>query len=136
MNTTSFLLSQLRSTLAATANSTSAAFTSIKTSLGFVVGAKTGRDDNNRSNDSAASSSAPSNVDYSREVEALKHEQYPSLQPWRGLDRRIKNYGYTLPISSNYTAPRHPIVLCHGKAHLFVSFERFPLLLFWWQAGQ
>ncbi|KAG0336048.1 hypothetical protein BG004_008218, partial [Podila humilis] len=44
----------------------------------------------------------------------LQHEQYPSLQPWRGLDRRIKNFGLSMPVSANYTAPRHPIVLCHG----------------------
>ncbi|GJJ77744.1 triacylglycerol lipase [Entomortierella parvispora] len=121
VNTTSFLLSHLRSTLSATANSTSAAFTSIKTSLGL-VGAKSGLEKNKGSSastssaSSSLSSSSPSssNVSYSREVEMPKHEQYPSLQPWRGLDRRIKNYGYTMPISPNYTAPRHPIVLCHG----------------------
>ncbi|KAF8946537.1 hypothetical protein BGZ47_000267 [Haplosporangium gracile] len=44
----------------------------------------------------------------------LAHEQYPSLQPWKNLDRRIKNFGLTMPVSANYIAPRHPIVLCHG----------------------
>lgn len=45
----------------------------------------------------------------------LTHEQYPSLQPWKNLDRRIKNFGLSMPVSTSYIAPRHPIVLCHGE---------------------
>lgn len=44
----------------------------------------------------------------------LTHEQYPSLQPWKNFDRRIKNFGLSMPVSTSYIAPRHPIVLCHG----------------------
>ncbi|KAG9323013.1 hypothetical protein KVV02_008081 [Mortierella alpina] len=61
---------------------------------------------------------AKSSAAYSQEVDVGRgpflHEQYPSLQPWKNLDRRIKNFGLSMPLSANYTAPRHPIVLCHG----------------------
>ncbi|KAG0265527.1 hypothetical protein BG011_004555 [Mortierella polycephala] len=44
----------------------------------------------------------------------MQHQPYPSLQPWKNLDNRIKNFGLMMPASANYAAPRHPIVLCHG----------------------
>ncbi|KAF9996720.1 hypothetical protein BGZ80_000254 [Entomortierella chlamydospora] len=99
MSATSFLASQIRSTIAATVHSTNTLVTSLKSSLGYL-----GKD---------SSTSEPENQSALSSV-PLRHEQYPSLQPWKGLDRRLKNYGYTMPVSSNYIAPRYPIVLCHG----------------------
>ena len=121
LNTTSFLVSHIRTSISATVHSTNSLYTSFKSSLGLVNAASTTtsqnspRDKDGISSSSSASSAAPW---YDQEMEEnqtpLGHEQYPSLQPWRGLSRRIKNYGYTAPVASTYTAPRYPIVLCHG----------------------
>ncbi|KAG0339819.1 hypothetical protein BG000_001286 [Podila horticola] len=119
MNTTSFLISQLRSTVSATVNSTNHLLTTIKKSLSLV------QESNEHSvkhrNINQASSTDLGYTNDTRlhngdvtQATPLQHEQYPSLQPWRGLDRRIKNFGLSMPVSANYTAPRHPIVLCHG----------------------
>ncbi|KAG0212342.1 hypothetical protein BGX28_006486 [Mortierella sp. GBA30] len=109
MNTTSFLLSHIRASIATTVQSSNNLYKSIKSSLGLVT---------TSSKDSLQHNNDPSKVSYSQELERSqtppRHEQYPSLQPWRGLDRRIKNYGYSIPVTSNYAAPRNPIVLCHG----------------------
>ncbi|KAF9549459.1 hypothetical protein EC957_003848 [Mortierella hygrophila] len=112
-NTTTFLASQIRNSLSATAQSTNAIYVSLKSTLGVAT-------------------SSSSSTDHSQEVSDVdqhqhgqqqsqgqsRHAQYPSLQPpWRGLlENRIKqNYEYAMPVvSSCYSAPRHPIVLCHG----------------------
>ncbi|KAF9296451.1 hypothetical protein BGZ74_010327 [Mortierella antarctica] len=122
MNTTSFLISQLRSTVSATVNSTNHLLTTIKKSLSLV------QESNEHSvkhkhlhNQASSTDLGYSNTNDTHlhngdvtQATPLQHEQYPSLQPWRGLDRRIKNFGLSMPVSANYTAPRHPIVLCHG----------------------
>ncbi|KAF9948914.1 hypothetical protein BGZ72_009215 [Mortierella alpina] len=138
INTTSFLASQLRSTLAATVNSTTSLVSSIKSSLPWAASTESSRQQLNREQQQQQQqqqqqlqqrdllqrhgdhddTSAESSVAYSQEVDVGRgpflHEQYPSLQPWKNLDRRIKNFGLSMPLSANYTAPRHPIVLCHG----------------------
>ncbi|KAF8934239.1 Alpha/Beta hydrolase protein [Dissophora ornata] len=118
MSTTSFLASQVRSSIAATVHSTNALVTSIKSSLGLVSKEAPSPSGNTKDGQGSSSSTSSSSVYYSQEVERnqvpLHHEQYPSLQPWRGLDRKIKNYGYSMPVVSSYTAPRNPVVLCHG----------------------
>ncbi|KAF9979724.1 hypothetical protein BGZ65_006100 [Modicella reniformis] len=113
MSTTSFLASQLRSSISAAVHSTSALVTSIRTSLGLVAKDST-------SSPSSSASRTSSSSAYNREVEEnqipLQHEQYPLLQPWRGFHRRIKSYAHStvIPVASSYNAPRQPIVLCHG----------------------
>ncbi|KAF9966660.1 hypothetical protein BGZ70_001647 [Mortierella alpina] len=110
MNPTTFLISHIRASVSATLHSSNKLYTSIKSSLGLVA---------NSSHDSSPHNDKRSSLWHShaldeRTLAPLRHEQYPSLQPWRGLDRRIKNYGYTMPVTSSYAAPRNPIVLCHG----------------------
>ncbi|KAF9950086.1 hypothetical protein BGZ72_008179 [Mortierella alpina] len=102
-------MSQIRASISATVHSSNKLYTSIKSSLGLAA---------NSSHDSLPHNDDLSSPWYNHELERtqspLRHEQYPSLQPWRGLDRRLKNYGYTVPVTSSYSAPRNPIVLCHG----------------------
>ncbi|KAG0259092.1 hypothetical protein BG011_002829 [Mortierella polycephala] len=121
LNTTSFLVSHIRTSISATVHSTNSLYTSLKSSLGLVNAASTTTSQNSPRHKDEISSSSPASSAvpwYDQEIEGnqipLGHEQYPSLQPWRGLNRRIKNYGYTAPVASTYTAPRYPIVLCHG----------------------
>lgn len=132
MNTTSFLISQLRSTVSATVNSTNHLLTTIKKSLSLV------QESNEHSvkhkhlhNQASSTDLGYSNTNDTHlhngdvtQATPLQHEQYPSLQPWRGLDRRIKNFGLSMPVSANYTAPRHPIVLCHGMVVVSRSFKK------------
>ncbi|KAF9277384.1 hypothetical protein BGZ68_009331 [Mortierella alpina] len=111
-------MSHIRASLSATVNSSNKLYTLIKSSLGLVADA---------SHDSSPHEDELS-LWHSHELERtqapLRHEQYPSLQPWRGLDRRIKSYGYTMPVTSSYAAPRHPIVLCHGKFVGLFGFDK------------
>ncbi|KAK3806398.1 MAG: Alpha/Beta hydrolase protein [Benniella sp.] len=110
MSTTSFLASQVRSSLSATVHTASTLVTSIKSSLGLVQ-------------DPSSFASKSSSVHRQEVVEEVEghnspsqHDQYPLLQPWKGFQRRIKSYAHstTLPVTSCYSAPRYPIVLCHG----------------------
>lgn len=115
VNTTTFLASQVRNSLSATVQSTNAIYISLKSTLGLATSSSSSTDH----------SQVLSDVDQhqhgqqQRSQSQSRHAQYPSLQsPWRGLlENRIKqNYEYTMPVvSSCYSAPRHPIVLCHGK---------------------
>ncbi|KAF9937791.1 hypothetical protein BGZ67_000887 [Mortierella alpina] len=103
-------MSHIRASISATAHSSNKLYASIKSSLGLVA---------NSSHESSPHNDDLSSLWHSHELDErtqtpLRHEQYPSLQPWRGLDRRIKNYGYTMPVTSSYAAPRNPVVLCHG----------------------
>ncbi|KAH7047020.1 Alpha/Beta hydrolase protein [Linnemannia elongata] len=114
VNTTTFLASQVRNSLSATVQSTNAIYISLKSTLGLATSSSSSNDH----------SQVLSDVDQhqhgqqQRSQSQSRHAQYPSLQsPWRGLlENRIKqNYEYTMPVvSSCYSAPRHPIVLCHG----------------------
>ncbi|KAF9141937.1 hypothetical protein BGX30_003746 [Mortierella sp. GBA39] len=113
VNTTTFLASQIRNSLSATAQSTNAIYVSLKSTLGLATSSSSSTD----------LSQEVSDVDQhqhgqQRSQSQSRHAQYPSLQsPWRGLlENRIKqNYEYAMPVvSSCYSAPRHPIVLCHG----------------------
>jgi len=111
MSTTSFLASQVRSSLSATVHTASTLVTSIKSSLGLVQ---------HPSSFASKSSSVHSQVVEEEEGHSpSQHDQYPLLQPWKGFQRRIKSYAHstTLPVTSCYSAPRYPIVLCHGKYH-------------------
>ncbi|KAG0319158.1 hypothetical protein BGZ99_005268 [Dissophora globulifera] len=138
MSTSSFIASQIRSSIAATLHSTNALVVSLKSSLGLAAkessssssysSNSSGDSNNNNADTNNNSSGSDANVKsgsdlspsvfYSQEVERSQvprsHEQYPSLQPWRDLDRRIRNHAYTMPVASDYTPPRHAVVLCHG----------------------
>ncbi|KAF9427488.1 hypothetical protein BGZ76_002324 [Entomortierella beljakovae] len=108
MSTTSFLASHVRASIAATVHSTNAFVASIKSSLGLHS-----KDSSSSSNSETQSSS--SSIFYSREVDGIDTPSSRGQYSWdRSLDRRLKEYGYTAPVVSNYFAPRQPIVLCHG----------------------
>ncbi|KAF9128638.1 hypothetical protein BG015_004310 [Linnemannia schmuckeri] len=122
VNTTTFLASQIRNSLSAAAQSTNTFYVSLKSTLGLVT----------FSSSPTSQSRSAQYTDHSQEVDSehgheqewpqsqsqSRHAQYPSLQsPWKGLlENRLKqSYEYAMPVvSSCYSAPRHPIVLCHG----------------------
>jgi hypothetical protein len=121
VNTTTFLASQVRNSLSATAQSTNALYLSLKSSLGLTAASTTQQ---HQYTDQHHHSQEVEQLQQRLQSQSRPHAQYPSLQsPWRGLltqtttDSRIKqNYEYAMPVvSSCYSAPRHPIVLCHGK---------------------
>jgi len=127
LSTTSFIASQIRSSVAAALHSTNALAVSLKSSIGLAAKEASSTSHNNRSSNSSSNNksgnvrshdSSSSSVSFSQEIDSSHiprpHEQYPSLQPWRGFDLRIRNPGYAMPIASDYTAPRNTIVLCHG----------------------
>ncbi|KAG0240999.1 hypothetical protein BGW41_006451 [Actinomortierella wolfii] len=105
LNATTLISSHIRASISATVNATTSAITTLRSGLGLSEEytlrheRQQKRDAVNRSLDRASGVVDP----------------YPSLQPWRNLDRGL-GLGYTIPrpVTRDYVAPRHPIILCHG----------------------
>ncbi|KAF9572074.1 hypothetical protein EC968_010405 [Mortierella alpina] len=110
LNTTTSLISHIRASISATVHSSNKVYASIKSSLGLFSDSP---HDSSLHNDELSSLWHSHGLNNSPSAPP-RHEQYPSLQLWGRLDRRIKNCGYTMPVTSSYAAPRNPIVLCHG----------------------
>ncbi|KAG0267286.1 hypothetical protein DFQ27_008940 [Actinomortierella ambigua] len=135
LNATTLISSHIRASFSATVNATSSALTSLRAGFGLKEECAQHQHQHQhrqRQQKRDASASCQNQNLSQQQSQNLTQNQsqgqsqsqafaqasgfadpYPSLQPWRDLERGFK---YTLPrpVTRDYVAPRHPIVLCHG----------------------
>ncbi|KAF9975376.1 hypothetical protein BGZ73_000984 [Actinomortierella ambigua] len=99
--------------ISATVNATSSTITSLRAGLGLKEDVTQHQHQRLQRQQKRDASAACQNQNQALAKASSVADPYPSLQPWMDLECGLK---YTLPrpVTRDYVAPRHPIVLCHG----------------------